>query len=103
MLQYFAQGALVSADSAASGHEVCGAWILLVEVATLDPAAPCWEFLQVSQGSDVVMTPVVTRLPSSLPPALVHVLPSALHSSLAAGTCYCLQVPGFVMRVLATL
>ena len=30
-----------------SGAEVSGAWLLLAQVAALDPSAPSWEFLQV--------------------------------------------------------
>ena len=30
-----------------SGAEVSGAWLLLAQLAALDPSAPSWEFLQV--------------------------------------------------------
>ena len=32
------------------GKAVAGAWMLMVEVSMQDPAAPSWEFLQVTSG-----------------------------------------------------
>lgn len=35
------------AEGSICGKEVCGAWMVMVEVSVQDPAAPSWEFLQV--------------------------------------------------------
>ncbi len=35
------------AEGSGSGKEVCGAWMVMVEVSVQDPAAPSWQFLQV--------------------------------------------------------
>ena len=38
---------LLCAEGSNCGKEVCGAWMVMVEVSVQDPAAPSWEFLQV--------------------------------------------------------
>jgi len=37
--------------------EVSGAWLVLAQIAALDPTAPSWEFLQVNCPSSLLLTP----------------------------------------------
>ena len=38
-------------DNPERAAEVCGAWLVLAQVAALDASAPSWEFLQVPDNS----------------------------------------------------